>query len=394
MSQQKLPQNSKNSILNLLIRISSTGYDEILFGEITKYVNTESRWNYLYTIASRNGMLPKLFSIIKNNIEDIQIPFPVRNLITQNFYANVGRNALLKNEVREITELLKENELNLILLKGISNIYRFEFYESHRVLSDIDLLFDRHQALKAWDLIHDLQYESPPFMSAWHKKNFQLVLRHLPPLYRGQFNIDVNWNLFFGLLNGIELTELAIDMADTSDDFRLLSPEIQLLHSIYHLNEHWQKNELVLKWYSDLLIILKHSEINWDQINELVQNYKLEEHVVEHQYIINKIYAQNLPIDACELDSSRKATIEEKFFSLIEKGASSEGEGKGVIYLDHFKNIKGLRNKSRFICHEFFPSIEFMKNVQQYEKNKSLIGLYFRRLIKIFLKIIRFRSKL
>jgi hypothetical protein len=391
-----LPKYTKDTLIRLLINISSRKSRAELSHEIQEKLCNESDWNELYALVARNGLLPRLFSVIKNNIEDLDLPFPLRNLLTQTYYANAGRNALLRNELDQISSLLKKNGIEIILLKGISNIVRFKNYDFERQLSDTDLLVKREDALQAWNLIQTLAYDSSGFMSEWHKKNFILALRHLPPLFRGQFNIDINWNLFFGLEQGEALTKQAYAHAVIIDGCKVLSSEFHLLHSIYHLNEHWLKGECMLKWYSDLLLILENAEerMDWAALTQIVREYKLEKTIQKHVWILEELFQVPFPMERKLFSNLEKEKLLEEFYALIVQGANADNEGKGELYLDHFKNMRALRNKILFAYHECFPSKEYMKKQQDSSGIFILYRSYLQRLSLVLSKIIKHGKKL
>ena len=183
-------------MVNILYRSES----EILNGIDINTINFEN----LIKLASSHLMLPALyFNINKKNCSCL---FPddfiayIRNI----FAINKARNEILLSEAKELSELLFENNIKHIFLKGTALLLSNVFEDiGERMIGDIDFIIQHKDEEKVEKVLEKNNYLSPHTDSRFRlfkpkhlprvvNKNKTIAiephLELLSPKYRGVFN--------------------------------------------------------------------------------------------------------------------------------------------------------------------------------------------------------------
>ena len=163
-------------MVNILYRSES----KILKGIDISTVNFEN----LIKLASSHLMLPALyFNINKKNCSSL-FPDDFIEYIKNIFTINKARNTVLLAEAKELSELLFENNIKHIFLKGtallVSNIFEDI---GERMISDIDFIIQYKDEEKAINLFKKNNYVFRSSLKTMQKFKFKLFMpKHLPRL--------------------------------------------------------------------------------------------------------------------------------------------------------------------------------------------------------------------
>ena len=183
-------------LVNILYRPAS----EILNGVDIKSINFEK----LITLASGHLMLPALFFNIQKKKASYLFPEDFIAYIKNIFTINKARNEILLAEAKQLSQLLVENNINHIFLKGTALLLSNVFEDiGERMIGDIDFIIQHKDEEKIKRVLEKINYNStytirisrfikPKHLTRVSKKNKKIAIEpHLELLkykYRWIFN--------------------------------------------------------------------------------------------------------------------------------------------------------------------------------------------------------------
>ena len=156
-------------LVNILYRPAS----EILNGVDIKSINFEK----LITLASGHLMLPALFFNIQKKKASYLFPEDFIAYIKNIFTINKARNEILLAEAKELSQLLVENNINHIFLKGTALLLSNVFEDiGERMIGDIDFIIQHKDEEKIIRVLEKHNYRKKDSL-----KLFRLFKpKHLP----------------------------------------------------------------------------------------------------------------------------------------------------------------------------------------------------------------------
>jgi len=183
-------------LVNILYRPAS----EILNGVDINNINFEK----LITLASGHLMLPALFFNIQKKKAAYLFPEDFIDYIKNIFAINKARNEILLDEAKELSELLVENNIKHIFLKGTALLLSNVFEDiGERMIGDIDFIIQHKDEEKIKKVLEKNKYCSKRPFSSFRffkpkhlprriNKNKKIAiephLELLSPGWRGVFN--------------------------------------------------------------------------------------------------------------------------------------------------------------------------------------------------------------
>lgn len=253
--------------------------------------NNNIDWNCFFKLISQN----KTYNFVLHNFKEILPKEFKKKLALQTSKSFIHHERLLK-ELTFLFRIFRENEIPLIVLKGIP--LSQELYNSPylRPTSDIDLLIKKRDLEKACSLLTQAGYKTrenkiiditkiPPKRQGRHlpdlkKENIKLDLhRTLTP---ENWDFDISENFFW------ERTyEVKIDF----NNFTTLNPELLFIHLCIHAIEH---SFMFILLY-DISLTTKKYELDWNKIYLLSKRYKLSTFIYYILLQSIKIYDVDLP---------------------------------------------------------------------------------------------------
>ena len=138
-------------LVNILYRPAS----EILNGVDIKNINFEK----LITLASGHLMLPALFFNIQKKKASYLFPEDFIDYIKNIFAINKARNEILLAEAKQLSQLLVENNINHIFLKGTALLLSNVFEDiGERMIGDIDFIIQHKDEEKIIRVLEKNKY--------------------------------------------------------------------------------------------------------------------------------------------------------------------------------------------------------------------------------------------
>ena len=227
----------------------------------------------LVKILSSHLLIPTFYIQLKNKKILKKFSKKFTNYIKFIFSINKERNIKLIKEIREISNILNENKVEHIFLKGSANIIS-ELYLNcgERMVNDIDILVEKKNIQRAFNTLCDFGYNK-------FSDNHFFDLKHYPRQSGNDklFAIELHSRLFSFKKNLLPTNDL-FKTKIIVKGFNLLSYKNQLLHNIY--NCQINDNYSLLLTYNfrniiDSILISKKYKISFDEINKdkYIKNY-------------------------------------------------------------------------------------------------------------------------
>ena len=284
----------------------------IYFGKIneSKLEDLASRCNFaeLDRLTEITGMGGFIYSTISTGL--IKAIFP--KTYVSNLRKRAGvitlRNSFISKNGLEIIKLFNDNNIDYILVKGITVFWHLYDDETLRAVSDLDFLIRRDHYHKLSKLLEDRGFYYPRNEFAAMnliitREEFEsggCEISFVKDTFPFKTSIDVHFDLsgfkkmqsvmhllypmskfdWFGNTRTIEINNCSVTC---------LNFEMSLLHMIYHFSIH--HSFMGLKWLLDICqMIVKHNDvIDWDKFYKTVENANIKRLVGISLGMVNEI---------------------------------------------------------------------------------------------------------
>lgn len=124
--------------------------------------NNLVNWELFIRLASDHLVTQTIYSKLKkHNLLD-ELPDELVDVMEEIYNLSLNRNKLIISQIKEITQLLNEHEIEPLYLKGAGNLID-NIYEDpgERILGDIDFLVAEKDYLKAAQVLENAGYAGP-----------------------------------------------------------------------------------------------------------------------------------------------------------------------------------------------------------------------------------------
>ena len=240
---------------------------------------TSENWKDFLALAADQRVRSILYHRIKQ--QKIISLFP-ENIIQNLSQANKNTttlNLFLISELNEIAKTLKENNITLIVLKGL--YLASQVYEniSLREMNDIDLLVKKEEIFESLRILDDLGYKptSPISISV-----DELTRRHLPPFYKLNIGrVELHWTIADLVenysVNMRDLWERSIPIEIYGIQTMGLSHEDLLLHVCLHTSyQHLFSFGLRPSMDINQLVSSFGNNLDWDRLIRTAKDWNIQ----------------------------------------------------------------------------------------------------------------------
>lgn len=219
-------------------------------------------WDRTVEIAAREEVLPALRARLSS-------PPDVSDFFEGVHELNAERNLQLLCEVESLSVLFNQAGIEPVLLKGSAYLAAGVYSDpAGRWLQDIDLLVDRRQSSRAFEIIRSSGYEpgAPHPASLVHHHHYALTQVHRVPV---EIHHSLGQGACGAILTGGEMVSSSKGLRLGSAAVRIPSPEHMAIHLILHSQlSHgvycriWPSLRTML----DLVLLRHRFSIDWDEI--------------------------------------------------------------------------------------------------------------------------------
>jgi hypothetical protein len=234
-------------------------------------------------------------------------------------------------------------------------------------MSDIDILIDRKECLKARKILLASGYESLPVKSIFHELIITYAGKHLPSLIKKGTSIEIHMELFGGKKNTLTQTlyDTGYEASIGGEKTWFPEPMIFFLYLIRHLSFHEMNSESQLRLYTDLVLLIEEykEKIIDPDLLKYASDADMEETLSSHLSALREYWGLIFPdwlnifID---LWQSQEFSNRFKFYLGSPKG--NPARDKPANYRHIIGEIPGFQRKVIYVLGDIFPSFRFMKN--------------------------------
>jgi len=364
---------------------------------ITDIISLPLNWEEVLASASRHDVAPLLYRSITNIVKDHDIPQEVMVRLRIAYRDNLARNMYLYAELRRILEVLHNNDVQVIFLKGAALAKTVYGDIGLRPMSDVDILVRRENLSNAVELLFQMGYSLCNDQEAQNrninvKELINAYSRHVPALshLQGIQKLDIHWTIPDSPCTIAGLWERAKTIKIDKTDVLVLSLEDLLLHLSLHTSVHHKFHDHGLKQLYDIAITMNryHNEIDWDQLRLRAYEWRTEKYLYLTLRLSREILGANVPeriLSALKPKAfNEKILMEAQRRILFQKAGKSDQKSsfEGIPHLDKFHPDNNLLKRTSFIFKRIFiPPKELASLYSLPTSSRYIYFYYFLRLI-------------
>ena len=250
----------------LLLLLCHYPYDETNRETLSKLISQVQDWHALVELINAHGIIALAAYNIKESGLKEEVPGEAMALLENGYRQSMVRNTWLTERWKEVNAILCNAGIKHILLKGMALEHTLYDSKGLRQMTDNDILIKREDSLKSWSLLQMKGFSHDAIKSPLHKKIILHTGKHLPPLYKDGYAIEIHHSLFESEVKdskgNIDLFDNAIEISIGDTKALTLSKEIQVKYLISHFYRHAIEGSSQLRLYADILLL--HNSIKID----------------------------------------------------------------------------------------------------------------------------------
>ena len=155
-------------------------------------------WNYFRNLANVHGVA----ALAWHNLERYHllsgIPEEVVLFLRGALMKSLSRNTFNTESMGEVLRLLNKENIKTVLLKGLALENSVYGNSGLRQMTDVDILINREECVKARKLLISSGYVSLPVKSIFHELIMTYYGKHLPSLIKNGTSVEIHHELFGG----------------------------------------------------------------------------------------------------------------------------------------------------------------------------------------------------
>jgi hypothetical protein len=372
----------------LLLELCRLEFSDEQINRIRSLLPAITDWSYFSNLANEHGVAALVWYNLEKHQLHSGIPEDVAYLLKCTLMMSLGRNTFNTESMGEVLRLLNAENIKVVILKGLALENSVYGSQGLRQMSDVDILINRDECLKARKILIRNGYESLPVKSFFHKRILAYYGKHLPSLIKNGTSVEIHHELF-GLRN-IEMTKMLHDssyMVEIKGE-KTWFPQSQIffLYLVRHLWMHEMNNESQLRLYTDLIVLIeKHNyEILNYNLLKCASDAGMSEILAWHLEPLRDIWGVSFPGWLNDfIDKWHNEDFNNRFFSFLKSPKNNPPGDKPVFYRHIIGEIPGFHRKFLFVLGDLFPSVSFMKNRYKCKSTWRVLLYYPHRLGKV-----------
>lgn len=306
-------------------------------------------------------------------------------LIEQAYLRTINRSVLLFGHFSKISQRFRNENIDIVALKGVylaENLYK---EIGLRQFSDIDLLIRENDSEKAVEILKILGYrytETIP-VSDFIRSKSDFV--HLPPMYNNGISVELHIKLHKGSEKyGVNIEKAfatAVHANVNTENVLALNNFHQIIHIALHTHKHFEEGNVNFTSFSDLvnLLLTLAPEFDWQAFEKQCDEYNATGIVFRYLLLVSEFY--NLSVMPDFYSNKYKSELTDsirKCFVRFLKGYKYIEQAKTAIpgHINNLRLIKSPVDFAQYIFDLLFPPKNFM--IDKYAiKNQKLYLLYY-----------------
>lgn len=352
---------------NLLLELCRLEFSDEHLKKIRSLTIIVQDWNYFRSLANAHGVAALVWYNLERHHLLSGVPEEVVIFLRGALMRSMSRNAFNTEAMGDVLRLLNKENIKTVLLKGLALENTVYGNSGLRQMSDVDILIDREECIKARKILLRNGYVSLHVKSFFHELIIAYSGKHLPSLIKNGTSVEIHNELFAGRKN-----ELTKSLYDSSYEIEIKGektfipqPQIFFLYLIKHLYLHEMNNESQLRLYTDLVVMIeKYPDeiINYDLLTYASQA-DMSEVLAWHLEPLRDLWGVTFPGFINDfIDKWYNPDSITKFIFFLRSPKDNPPLNKAKFYRQVINDIPGLHRKFLYILGDLFPKVSFMKN--------------------------------
>ena len=358
---KQLPPEEK-----LLLSLCRLVFSEKLKTEISGLMKEVKDWEHFVKLANEHGIVALSWHNITATNSSKNIPPEYLKILHNAYLINLTRNTYLYDQLAKILELTKDENIKVVLLKGMALEKTIYGDKGLRQMTDIDILVSHDVVLKLRKIFIKNGFKSDPFKSPLYKYLIPYLNTHIPRLTKGDCHLEIHYKLFDQEDNSLTEKLLESSTLLKTGEHNAYIPPTQLffLYLISHLEHHEVAGDSQLRMYTDIHLLYSSGfeEIINDQLIRYAVEVNLEKQLARMLYLLHTFWKIDYPDWLNDYISKYDHSLEtENFLSFLKQPEDNPVKRVSSKYIKQITVIPGLHRKILYVAGFFFPSPGFMK---------------------------------
>jgi hypothetical protein len=282
-------------------------------------------------------------------------------------------------EYQQIFALLTVHEP--VLLKGIVMAYQYYQQPWHRPMTDVDLLIPESTTEVVKNTLVENGYKLVSSNSG------DIVLTQFSCTKRLQNDLTLNFDIHTRLFNRpgmhylLEYGELRTNARQVNifEQTALVPcPSHCLLHACLHLMAHHENSRRLIWLYDIKLILDQFTNEDRVQLLEFTQSRKIAKVVLTAIDACNTVF----PVHIQDIQASLEQQVKDQAENAHQATDLLFKQSPAALFLSDWKQIKGIRNRFKWLKEHLFPKPEYIRQKYGVESGPMLLIFYVWRIVK------------
>jgi hypothetical protein len=338
---------------------------------------TNMNWDVFLELARHHRVLPYIYNRVRGMDEQWIPPYVFQKLISE-YQKNTLHMLHLSGETDQLCQLLAENEIHVLVLKGPTLALDLYGDLSRRTCSDLDLLTPIEHLDKIHELLLKLDYAKEDYFSTifndWRWRHHHVT--YFQPQKR--IKLEIHWRLHPGPSwepSFSELWERKRAISLTSHPVYILGREDLFLFLAAHGARHgWSR----LRWLLDIDRIVLHN-IDWNKLSRLLKKYRFSHIGGQALVLSSQLLGTPLKEEMCTLTGGirPKHLAQEALFyikQMVNLHTEPIPDDVARYHKRHLFSLMSNQQKALFIFSLLYP---YPMDAETLPLPKSIHFLYF-----------------
>ena len=373
---------------HLLLELCRLEFSDEQINRIKSLLAVITDWPYFSNLANEHGVAALVWYNLEKYQLHSEIPEAAAYFLKCTLMRSLGRNTFNTESMGEVLRLLNAENIKIVILKGLALENSVYGNQGLRQMSDVDILINRDECIKARKILISNGYVSLPVKSFFHKLILAYYGKHLPSLIKNGTSVEIHHELFGGRKN--LMTKMLYDssyMVEIKGEKAWFpQPQIFFLYLVKHLWLHEMNNESQLRLYTDLIVLIeKHNyEILNYNLLKCASDAGMSEILAWHLEPLRDIWGVSFPQWLNDfIDKWHNEDFIDRFFFFLRSPKNNPPGDKAGFYRHILADIPGFHRKFLFILGDLFPTVSFMKNRYKCKSTWKVLLYYPHRLGKV-----------
>jgi hypothetical protein len=373
---------------HLLLELCRLEFSDEQINRIKSLLAVITDWPYFSNLANEHGVAALVWYNLEKYQLHSEIPEAAAYFLKCTLMRSLGRNTFNTESMGEVLRLLNAENIKIVILKGLALENSVYGNQGLRQMSDVDILINRDECIKACKILISNGYVSLPVKSFFHKQILAYYGKHLPSLIKNGTSVEIHHELFGGRKN--LMTKMLYDssyMVEIKGEKAWFpQPQIFFLYLVKHLWLHEMNNESQLRLYTDLIVLIeKHNyEILNYNLLKCASDAGMSEILAWHLEPLRDIWGVSFPQWLNDfIDKWHNEDFIDRFFFFLRSPKNNPPGDKSGFYRHILDDIPGFHRKFLFILGDLFPTVSFMKNRYKCKSTWKVLLYYPHRLGKV-----------